>query len=507
MKNKRRSLFLPLFLIWLTLLLALAVFAAVRYSLLAKAEADGLQALYRLLWEVIPAATILLLSGIAGAVCFIVYVVKPVGRIKGSVTELSKRVSGGEPHITVEAQGCLAELSEALAAEEEKVCTLLDTAIKETDEQAKKREKLSAARAIAAATAPDRLAFGGLTYGVCARTEHCEDFGADFCDSFQTDKRHIFFAVGDVWGQGLAASLFAAKLRNILREKIAGGSSPAEALAAVNRSLLEGNRETLAATLFCALFNFDSGELRYANAGHLPPLIAGEQVGFLRARAGTPLGLYADATFTDETFTLTAGQGLFAYTDGVVNVSNGKEVFGYDRLLSTLRQYYGSALNADSVADGVVNAALSFGNAEDDLSAFALYFPAGVQRLLKPELSELEKMRELLDHWLSEDPRKKNIQLACEEIFTNIVNHAGAKAIQIGCEKEESSLIIRFTDDGEPFNPLQAENGSKEFYSYAEGGMGMTIIRRIAGEIFYRTKQNLNVLTVRFPVIKGYENK
>ena len=33
--------------------------------------------------------------------------------------------------------------------------------------------------------------------------------------------------------------------------------------------------------------------------------------------------------------------------------------------------------------------------------------------------------------------------------------------------------------------------------------MGMTIIRRIAGEIFYRTQQNQNVLTVRFPVIKG----
>ena len=62
---------------------------------------------------------------------------------------------------------------------------------------------------------------------------------------------------------------------------------------------------------------------------------------------------------------------------------------------------------------------------------------------------------------------------------------------------------MRFTDDGEPFNPLQVRpEGGYYNSNYTEGGMGMAIIRQIAGEIYYRTQENRNVLTIRFPVIK-----
>ena len=93
--------------------------------------------------------------------------------------------------------------------------------------------------------------------------------------------------------------------------------------------------------------------------------------------------------------------------------------------------------------------------------------------------------------------------MACEEIFTNIVNHSGASSIHLNCQVEGNSFVVRFTDDGEPFNPLQVRpEGGYYSSNYAEGGMGMAIIRQIAGEIFYRTQENRNVLTIRFPVIK-----
>ncbi len=502
MKNKRRSFFLPLFLSFLFLVAAVIVFGAIRFFLLRDQDEN---ALVRVLWETLPALIPLLLLG-GGWLAYLFFrMVKPVGKMRDTASRIASRVSEKKVAPAVPASGCLAELSETLSREEEKLVGLIKEVAETSDASATEREKLIAAEKLSESVFPARLTFGGLTYSVSAKVLRAADAGADFCDGFPLDKRHAYFAIGDVWGKGLPASLFAAKLLSVLRAEIAGGKSPAEALGAANTVLREGNGEALAATVFCAVFDFDSGECRYANAGHVPPVIAGEALGFLRMRAGTPVGLYPDAVYTDEQFTLRHGQGMFFYTDGVTNAGGDGESFGYDRMFTVLKEYYGNALSAESVAEGVLNAAEEFckGKRSDDLAALALFFPAGVQRLLRPVKEDLESMQELLDGWLQDDPRKRNIQLACEEIFMNIVDHAGAKAIQISCEKEESSLIIRFTDDGEPFNPLQANEEKRELYSYAEGGMGMTIIRRIAGEIFYRTKQNLNVLTVRFPIIRG----
>ena len=137
-----------------------------------------------------------------------------------------------------------------------------------------------------------------------------------------------------------------------------------------------------------------------------------------------------------------------------------------------------------------------------DLAVYALYYPSGIQTELSPKTSELERLRDTILDWLKDDPRKNKIFLACEEIFTNIVNPSGATSIHLNCQVEGNSFVVRFTDDGEPFNPLQVRPEGGYYNNYAEGGMGMAIIRQIAGEIFYRTQENRNVLTIRFPVIK-----
>ena len=502
-QKKRKPLFLPSVLSFLVLLIAAAVFGVVRYFLLTGDGATSREALFRVLWETVPALAVLLAFGLVMLILLAASVVRPLKKMRTSASRIAERVEHHEPAVAVAGAGCVGALSQTLEEEEKELSALLARVAQQTDEQVTEREKRRAALAVCAAAVPERIDLAALTYGVHTCTLHSSSVGADLCDGFALDDRRMCVAIGDVWERGLPAALFSAWLLRGLREQMHKGRSPAAALSALNKLAYERG-DGMAATLFCAVLDSVSGELRYANAGHLPPVVAGETSGFLRMRAGTPLGLYADAEFTDETFALRPGQGLIAYTDGVVNALNGREYFGYDRLLSAVGEHFGNALKTDGVAEDIALAAKDFGALkEDDCAVLALFFPAGAHRLLAPELSELEKMRELLEHWLHEDPRKKNIELACEEIFTNIVNHAGAKTIRIGCEREENSLIIRFTDDGEPFNPLQAENGEKDFYSYAEGGMGMTIIRRIAGEIFYRTQQNQNVLTVRFPVIKG----
>lgn len=503
MKNKRKSLFFPLIITLLALTAAALIFGVVRYFVSVKAWSFDEVAFFETLWEVLPVLLVLAVFGIFTLVYLSVRVKTPLKKMCASTEQLSERLRTHGEKPAALGVGCVGDLSGTLGKEEEKLAALIADVTRQTDSRATEREQGAAALGVCEAVAPGKFSFGSLTYGIQANTLHTAEVGADFCDGFALDKRRVFLAVGDVWERGLPAALFMARLVKELREKIAGGSTPAEALTALNASVLERG-DGMAATLFCGVFDSISGELRYANAGHLPPIVAGERSGFLRIRAGVPLGLYADAQFTDESYTLLPGQGLIGYTNGVVNCYNGKDYFGYGRLLTEVGKHYGDSLTADTVSEGIINAVSEFGGErEDDCAVLALYFPAGVQRLLSPKLTELEKMRELLEYWLQNDPRKKNIELACEEIFTNIVNHAVAKSIQINCEREENTLSIRFTDDGEPFNPLQVQQTDKDLYGLAEGGMGMTIIRRIAGEIFYRTKQNMNVLTIRFPVIKG----
>ncbi len=502
MKQKRRSLFSPLALFFLLLALAVIVYGVVRYFVAVQAWSFDRDALFRVLWEVLPAIVVLAAVGLFALIYCAARILKPVKKLRLRASETAKRIADREEAPVAFGAGCIGALSETLEKEEGKLAQLFVKTAHETDAEATERERLAAALRILTEVSPEKRTLESLTYGVQIDIARAAEVGADFCDCFAPDKRRVFLAVGDVWERGLPAALFVAGLLRELREKLVAGSTPAEALSALNASALT-REDGMAATLFCAVFDSISGELRYANAGHLPPVIAGERSGFLRMRAGVPIGLFADAQFTDELCRLLPGQGLIVYTDGVVNAHNGTEYFGYERLLSAVGEHYGSGLTADTAADGVMDAVNEFGNSGDDRAVLALYFPAGVQRLLAPQLSELNKMRELLEHWLQNDPRRKNIELACEEIFTNIVNHGGAKSIQIACEREESSFVIRFTDDGEPFDPLHVEGGEKDLYSLAEGGMGVTIIRRIAGEIFYRTKQNMNVLTVRFPVIKG----
>lgn len=92
----------------------------------------------------------------------------------------------------------------------------------------------------------------------------------------------------------------AARIKELFRMNVHNCETLCEAVNAVNAALCADNGEELALTAFFGMFTPSTGELRYVNAGHYPPMLIGEESRYLRMKTGSPLGLYGDCNVTEE---------------------------------------------------------------------------------------------------------------------------------------------------------------------------------------------------------------
>ena len=168
--------------------------------------------------------------------------------------------------------------------------------------------------------------------------------GGDYFD-FVAAEGGVLLAVGDVSGKGLDAALAMSSLHACLRSQAQATGARAEALpelmARVNRYLYETLPFNKFATLFCGALDPIDHTLSYVNAGHNPPLLlrAGGEVEELGA-TGLPTGLDKDAAYELERRSLSPGDVLIAYSDGVTDASPeglGGEPLGSDGLAGMVR--------------------------------------------------------------------------------------------------------------------------------------------------------------------------
>ncbi len=150
----------------------------------------------------------------------------------------------------------------------------------------------------------------------------------------------LYFAVGDVSGKGVPASLFMAQATRLFRTLAAQAMMPAEMCTRMNNALNEDNEQGMFVTMFLGLLDLQTGHLNFCNAGHNPPIIGGgdNQGDFLEMQANAPIGLFPDLEYEGEEIDSVNGRALFIYTDGLNEAENPQqEQFGDERLLSILR--------------------------------------------------------------------------------------------------------------------------------------------------------------------------
>ncbi|HTZ45801.1 MAG TPA: PP2C family protein-serine/threonine phosphatase [Jatrophihabitans sp.] len=145
------------------------------------------------------------------------------------------------------------------------------------------------------------------------------DVGGDWYDALALDDGRVALAIGDVAGKGVQAATLMGQLRNALRAYLVDGNGPSDALARLNRLAAHVDGAHFA-TVLCALLNPRTGQLEYATAGHLPPLLVTPGTGarYLECPAGPPIGVLAEARYRTCSFDLPERSTLVLFTDGLV---------------------------------------------------------------------------------------------------------------------------------------------------------------------------------------------
>ena len=151
----------------------------------------------------------------------------------------------------------------------------------------------------------------------------------------------LYFALGDVSGKGVPASLFMAQATRLFRTLAAQQMMPAEICTRMNDALSgEDNESGMFVTFWIGLIDLTTGHLNFCNAGHNPPIIGGgdNHGEFLEMIPNAPIGLFPGLAYEGEEIDSIKGRPLFIYTDGLNEAENRQqEQFGDDRLLNILR--------------------------------------------------------------------------------------------------------------------------------------------------------------------------
>lgn len=192
------------------------------------------------------------------------------------------------------------------------------------------------------------------------RYEPAGPVSGDYCDliSRKAAPDGLFFLVGDVSGKGVAAAFLMATLNAMFRSLIETGLSVPDLVVKANRHFAESKISSHYATLVCGRAA-DTGEIELCNAGHCPPLlIRGNSVTPISS-TGFPVGMFPENLYATHRLTLSPGDTLFLYSDGLTEARTSDDAeYRTERLARVLQQ------NASQTPAGLAAACLR------DLSSF-----------------------------------------------------------------------------------------------------------------------------------------
>jgi serine phosphatase RsbU (regulator of sigma subunit)/predicted ester cyclase len=237
-------------------------------------------------------------------------------------------------------------------------------------------QELKVARRIQQASLPDEVPeLEG--WQISPYYQPAREVGGDFYDFHLLSEGRLGVVVGDATGKGVPAALVMSTscgmLQAISQALDSSSSSPGEVLERVNETLVTRIPSNMFVTCFYAILDPESGNLTYANAGHdLPYLRRNGEAEELRAR-GMPLGLMPGMSYEEKEIELDVGEGVFFYSDGLVEAHDSKgEMFGFPRLRALIAEHAQERSLGDFLMEELYSFVGEGWEQEDDITLLTL---------------------------------------------------------------------------------------------------------------------------------------
>ena len=355
-----------------------------------------------------------------------------------------------------------------------------------------------------------------------AAIEPAREVGGDFYDFMLIDDDHLGFAIGDVSGKGVPASLFMSVTKTLLRVTAGKRGRPGAVLAELNNELCRDNDTGMFVTIFYGILRLRTGELEYSSGGHNLPYVLFQNgaVEALEQTGGMALGVLEGVTYGAKKVTLRPREELFLYTDGVTEaMDSAGNLFSDHRLREFLQRE--PKLSPTELIHSVVSEVKRFScgvEQSDDITALAIHYlsddnhddttmskPMSIR--FKNNLSEVERLGQVVAEFAELYHLPPNlgfeINMALEESLTNVISYGYDDSdeheimIRLSCKGEEVTAEVE--DDGRPFNPLEAAapDTSKPLEERPVGGLGIHLLRKLMDDVEYKRQQGKNLLAMK----------
>ena len=345
-------------------------------------------------------------------------------------------------------------------------------------------------------------------FSIFASMDPAKEVGGDFYDFYLLDETHLAFVVADVSGKGIPGAMFMMTSKTLIKSHAESGLAVNDVFTQVNEQLCQNNEAGMFVTAWMGILDLETGMIRYANAGHNPPLVRRKDgtYEYLKGKANFVLAGMEGVRYKEQQLQLAQGDEIYLYTDGVTEAHNSdKQLFGEARLLAALNETGGMAV--DAICKKVKADVDTFqGEAEqfDDITMLCVRLNEVENKMLsvKPTMESIPQVAAFAEEELAklEVPAKvaTKLMVAVDEIYSNIVRYSGAAEAQICLKKEGDCLRLVFRDNGKPYNPLDAKEPdvTASAQERAIGGLGIFMVRKMMDDMEYMYKDGQNILTL-----------
>lgn len=354
-------------------------------------------------------------------------------------------------------------------------------------------------------------------FAIYAQMIAAKEVGGDFYDFYKLSDTTVAFLAADVSGKGIPAAMFMMTAKTIIKDLAESGMEVNDIFTKANEKLCENNESGMFVTAWMGILDLTTGNVKFANAGHNPPLLkrADGSFEYLKTRAGFVLAGMEGVRYRTGELTLYPGDRLFLYTDGVPEATNTEnKLYGEDRLITFMNQ--NAAVTATELLpalkaniDEFVGQAPQF----DDITMLMFdYKPrkGGKRMTNKTFPAKTEALSDVLgfvEQTLEsfECPMKTQMALcvAIEEVFVNVAHYAypdseGDMTLDIGFAEESRTVTFRMADKGIPFDPLKKSDPDITLSAEDReiGGLGIFITKKTMDSLSYAYENGENILTM-----------